>query len=366
MRTPFACVGALALFAAASCLTVGDESSRGEPAATEVDREAPPATRDAVGDLYYRVTRPDERDCIYPLCGGVFVQAVNATQTSCLDGTVAEDCYVADIDLALLGLDNAVLAELSEAADAGQALVRGRFQKLVSQHGEAAVLVATEGWLPQAHTKPASTFYRVSHSGIVCITWPCPDLNEVELNALEGQPLHGLDLGQTGASPEAVEQAMAAVYAGGILVAGTHETITGPGGEGTRLVASEFYSLAGVAPTEGEPCGQGVCEVGEFCCNASCGICAPLGGACIELACAPCGHSVCEQGEKLKPGCDECVRTVCEQDAYCCETAWDSICVGEAAELCGGCVDSPPEPDPPSCAHSECEPGAALDAGCSS
>jgi hypothetical protein len=35
----------------------------------------------------------------------------------------------------------------------------------------------------------------------------------------------------------------------------------------------------------GTPCGGSVCGAGEFCCNASCGICAPLGGACIQIAC---------------------------------------------------------------------------------
>lgn len=36
----------------------------------------------------------------------------------------------------------------------------------------------------------------------------------------------------------------------------------------------------------GVPCGNKVCGPGTFCCNASCGICAPLGGFCIQIACA--------------------------------------------------------------------------------
>jgi hypothetical protein len=35
----------------------------------------------------------------------------------------------------------------------------------------------------------------------------------------------------------------------------------------------------------GEPCGATTCAEGMFCCNASCGICAPPGGACIQIAC---------------------------------------------------------------------------------
>jgi len=37
----------------------------------------------------------------------------------------------------------------------------------------------------------------------------------------------------------------------------------------------------------GEACGPTVCPSGEVCCNASCGICTPPGGVCIQIACAP-------------------------------------------------------------------------------
>ncbi|NIR60461.1 MAG: hypothetical protein GWO02_13580 [Gammaproteobacteria bacterium] len=35
-----------------------------------------------------------------------------------------------------------------------------------------------------------------------------------------------------------------------------------------------------------EPCGDITCGQGSYCCNSSCGICAPDGGACIQIACA--------------------------------------------------------------------------------
>jgi hypothetical protein len=37
--------------------------------------------------------------------------------------------------------------------------------------------------------------------------------------------------------------------------------------------------------TPGEPCGPKTCPAGEICCNESCGICTPPGGACIQLFC---------------------------------------------------------------------------------
>lgn len=36
-----------------------------------------------------------------------------------------------------------------------------------------------------------------------------------------------------------------------------------------------------------QPCGGNTCGPGTFCCNRSCGICAPLGGFCTQQVCAP-------------------------------------------------------------------------------
>lgn len=41
----------------------------------------------------------------------------------------------------------------------------------------------------------------------------------------------------------------------------------------------------GKPSVQGEPCKDKVCAQGEFCCNASCGICAPKGGACTQQMC---------------------------------------------------------------------------------
>ncbi|HET9956826.1 MAG TPA: hypothetical protein VFQ61_20160 [Polyangiaceae bacterium] len=40
-------------------------------------------------------------------------------------------------------------------------------------------------------------------------------------------------------------------------------------------------------PIGGGVCGDKVCSAGTFCCNASCGTCAPLGGACTQQVCLP-------------------------------------------------------------------------------
>jgi hypothetical protein len=58
-------------------------------------------------------------------------------------------------------------------------------------------------------------------------------------------------------------------------------------------ISTSFYSMshpgwdAGTAAS-GLACGSSLCEAGEFCCNESCGICAPRGGVCIQIQC---GHA---------------------------------------------------------------------------
>lgn len=51
-----------------------------------------------------------------------------------------------------------------------------------------------------------------------------------------------------------------------------------------------------------------------------------------------CSHSLCTSGTKLTNSCDSakanCVATICAADPYCCNTQWDSICVGYVASKC--------------------------------
>ncbi|UQA57589.1 MopE-related protein [Polyangium aurulentum] len=48
-----------------------------------------------------------------------------------------------------------------------------------------------------------------------------------------------------------------------------------------------------------------------------------------------CAHPLCTTGGTLTPSCDPCVAKVCASDSYCCNSGWDSICVGEVTSICG-------------------------------
>ena len=52
-----------------------------------------------------------------------------------------------------------------------------------------------------------------------------------------------------------------------------------------------------------------------------------------------CGHDICEAGPSLVPGCDACAKGICDEDPYCCEEAWDALCVAEVASICAATCD---------------------------
>jgi hypothetical protein len=107
-----------------------------------------------------------------------------------------------------------------------------------------------------------------------------------------------------------------------------------------------------IGPVGNGPCGSNFCTGKTFCCNASCGICAPIGGGCTQQACLTdddteaaagpgedqvstpsaedeaqvfpfpqqCGKNICTGGTRCcNPSCgtcaapgDECTQQICQ------------------------------------------------------
>ncbi len=104
----------------------------------------------------------------------------------------------------------------------------------------------------------------------------------------------------------------------------------------------------GAASKKGEPCGPASCAAGEVCCNASCGICTPPGGACIAIACA-------EDGGQAPY--DACAGLTCGDECSPCDPA-DLDCVAPAAvHACNSSGDCRPEE--PACGGPGGEPCGA-------
>ncbi|MBL9026319.1 MAG: hypothetical protein JNL21_29255 [Myxococcales bacterium] len=57
-----------------------------------------------------------------------------------------------------------------------------------------------------------------------------------------------------------------------------------------------------------------------------------------RAASSACAHSICAPGAALDPDCDPCARSICDADPFCCDSAWDGVCVAEVGWVCGaGC-----------------------------
>jgi len=88
-------------------------------------------------------------------------------------------------------------------------------------------------------------------------------------------------------------------------------------------------------------CCELVCLIDSFCCDSS------WDSLCVgEAAAIPaCGCDPCETSSEScyvphsSPGCDDptCCAAICALDSFCCETSWDQLCKDAANELCAGC-----------------------------
>lgn len=101
-------------------------------------------------------------------------------------------------------------------------------------------------------------------------------------------------------------------------------------------------------------CESCVCAIDSFCCTTQ------WDDICVDVCKQSCGGN-CQGGgggntgdgctESPTPTCGGCAceACVCGMDPFCCDTGWDSICVDECINLCGGC-----EPCVPNCGGKSC------------
>lgn len=113
---------------------------------------------------------------------------------------------------------------------------------------------------------------------------------------------------------------------------------------------SECFDVQPIPSCTNEDCSEIVCLIDPFCCDIS------WDSSCVEFACLNCQgapEEVCDVvGGTLAPtfepvasdcsfasplgGCtnESCQAAVCGEDAFCCETEFDGVCVNLACDLC--------------------------------
>jgi hypothetical protein len=210
--------------------------------------QTPRTTEVAVAEAVLAVTRVDARKCMYPLCGGYFVKAVNAALTRCADGSMAKECHAVELDTRKLGWTPEQQSAFEEALVKGQALVTGALTPQPRGLSTGEVLEVGQAWQAQARHKPQGTFYGVRSTGIVCIKAPCPSIEAVVLNTLKVATYPDVNLAASGAPKAAIEAGMKAIGTReGIIVAGFQIPTLSPALDGQAsvkgrlLLASQFY-----------------------------------------------------------------------------------------------------------------------------
>ena len=204
---------------------------------------APLLSQAAEDNANYFSVRPDLRKCPAPLCGGIFVQSVNHLTTRCADGKLRPECYVAEVNLAALSLPPDEEGPIRDSIQNGTVLLKGQLtSKPFGPLGGPGEFETAEVWQAATDARPTGSFFRALDTGVVCIAAPCLSFQEFKLNSFAERAIVGVDLSLVGASDKQLANASKALLtADGILVAGIHTAVTGPAGEASALVASQFY-----------------------------------------------------------------------------------------------------------------------------
>lgn len=221
----------------------GDFAHAGQTIGGPSDPAPPLPPPIADDDFGYFSVRPDLRKCASPMCGGVFVQRVNHLTTRCADGKLRPECYVAGVSLQALNLPSDQEDSVQVRVKNGTVVLKGQLiVKPFSPLNTPGLFDATEVWLAATDVRPTGTFFRAVDTGVVCIAAPCLSFQESRLNGYGRNGIAGVDLSQAGAGDELLDLAHEALRTEeGILAAGEHNVVTGPAGEASVLVASQFY-----------------------------------------------------------------------------------------------------------------------------
>lgn len=336
LKSYVACLGLVAVGALAGCGSADD--------ADDVNQAEDDLSANG-NDGFWRVVGRDYRKCSFPMCGGVYVAKVNGALTRCADGSVADKCYVAQINLGGLELPETQAADLLEQAKAGNVILRAK--KLVVgtvdmpnadsvSTPRGPVLDATEGWQRLAPSEDSSiegVVYRASDSGIRCITTPCPSLTAAKINGRKKTNVTGIDLSTVAPAPsqEELDAAWQSLADGGFLFASND---TGSERDATAVFTRVTAREEGPRVCGGR--GMGTCEEGESCIY-------DLAAACGSFD-SP-GHCVMTTAML----CPQVYQPVCGCDGQTYSNECMANVAGQSAMSLGECKPVEPEPEPEPC-----------------
>ena len=212
--------------------------------AQEIQKPSP------VRDATTYAVKPDYRKCAFPVCGGWFLTPVNqyslqlesddeAYQHSLL---LPNNVYVSSINYKALGLTATQIKELESILRSGQGLLAGNVVGLTSATNFAAnTLVAQAAWTSPTKTTAVGPYLKVSSSGIVCITTPCPYFTAQVINSTYSTNFHELTFEKAELDREQEARAWQAVSSGGLVLTGVKYESQGQVGTGLGISATKVF-----------------------------------------------------------------------------------------------------------------------------
>lgn len=198
------------------------------------------------GDPTDYLMTADLRDCAPPSCGGFFVQAVNAPDTLCPDGTRSATCYVAELDWAPSTLSGTDQQRATGAI--GGMLLNGRIERRsFGAAGALGVLLVDGAWISEWGTPIVSAagadFHALAQTPQLCLTLPCFNIRVDTLGSTTSVSVSDVNLAPSGAMAADIMLGTDALGAGTLRATGlmTTDTVAGPGGFGVTYSAQQFY-----------------------------------------------------------------------------------------------------------------------------
>lgn len=204
------------------------------------------------------LVKQDYRKCAFPLCGGWLLTPVNqyslhletedeAYQNAAL---LPNSIYVSYINYKRLGLTKEQIAEFENAIRSDQALLRGTVVnspvsgKIITR---TKTLAANGAWVGANKNVAVGPYLKISSTGIVCITTPCPYFNAALINSGYSSQFHDLTFEKAALDREQEAQAWQAISTTGLIITGTTYVSTGfnesgaEPGKGVGIAATKVF-----------------------------------------------------------------------------------------------------------------------------
>jgi hypothetical protein len=195
--------------------------------------------------------KPDYRKCASPMCGGWYLTPVNqyslllqtedeAYQSSAL---IPNSIYVAYINYRALALKPAQIQELEAAMRSEQVLLRGTISNSITPLGSISskTLAVNGAWVGANKTVALGPYFKMSSSGIVCITTPCPYYKANIINSLFSTNFDELLFTKAELTREQETQAWQAVSSDGLVMTGVRYDSKGLAGTGVGISATKVF-----------------------------------------------------------------------------------------------------------------------------